>query len=291
MRRAWSALVAAALLAAIGCDDAPREDDAGAGAAADDAADLPGHVLDIVADEYAFHAPDSVPAGVVTLRLTQHGDATLPWPGDTARRRQDPTYDLHMVWLVRLDSARTVSDLVQSEIDRQPTPPWATLVGGVGFAHPPGAANSTLHLEPGSYAIVCFVGSAREDRTRYHLLKGMVRPLTVTRASSAAEAMPATDVVVDLAGDSIGVSDTLAAGTHRLLVRNARARPADFAIRRLNPGVSIDSANAWRPLFLTEPPFTVLGGVVAVPVNGSLITTIAFEPGEYAFGRRLVVVE
>jgi hypothetical protein len=194
-----------------------------------------------------------------------------------------------MVWLVRLDSARTLNDLVQAEIDGEPTP-WATIVGGVGFAHPPGAANATLELAPGNYALVCYVGSAREDRSRYHLLKGMSRPLTVGPAA-AAQPIPATDVFVELIGDSIVVPDTLTAGTHRLQIRNAGARPADFAIRRLDPGVTLDSANVWRPRMLTAPPFTVIGGVVAIPVNRSLITTVALVPGNYTLNRRLVVVE
>ena len=274
MRAGLRCLVAVALL---GCS------------ARDDDNELPGHVLDISADEYAFTAPDSVPAGVVTLRLTQRGDAVLPWPGDSAHRVQDPTYDLHMAWVVRLDSARTVNDLLQAELDSAPTP-WAVIVGGVGFADPPATANATLRLEPGNYALVCFVGSAREDRSRYHLLKGMVRSLVVTAATDSA-ALPATDVVVVLTGDSVEVADTIPAGRHRILVRNEGERRADFGVRSIPAGVTMEEVNAWRPRFMIAPPFASLGGVIAIPPGGSLITTLTLEPGDHIINRRHIVVQ
>lgn len=45
-------------------------------------AKLPGRVVDVPVAEYFIVAPDSVPAGLVTLRVTQTGDARKPWPGN-----------------------------------------------------------------------------------------------------------------------------------------------------------------------------------------------------------------
>ena len=251
---------------------------------------LPGRVLDISVGEYFINAPDSISAGLITLRLTQTGDVVKPFPADTAKLRADPTYHLHMIWLVRLDSGKTVSDVLEAEREDRPAP-WSKILGGPGFVDAPGASNVTMLLAEGNYALVCYVGSAREDRNRYHLPKGMIRPLTVTAAASGkAEPMPAADIEIVLAGDSVQVRDTLAAGRWRVLVRNERERPAEFGIGRLKPGYTVEQARAWRGRFLTEPPRIAIGGVVYIIPKQALLTTVDLTAGDYMFGGKHVVV-
>lgn len=249
---------------------------------------LPGHVVDIKVGEYFILAPDSVPAGVVSLRVTQTGDAIKPWPPDIARLRADLTYHFHMVWLVHLDSSKTAADLLEAERSRSPAP-WAKILGGAGFADAPGSSNVTTILSPGSYALVCYVGSAREDRSRYHLLKGMIRPITIIGGRSSAR-LPIPELTVVLRDDSAVTPDTLRAGTLRILVRNEGKRAADFGISRVKPGYTIAQARAWRPRLMTEPPRHAVGGVVHVRAKGSLMTTIVLVPGNYFFGGKHVVV-
>lgn len=250
---------------------------------------LPGHLIDIKVGEYFIIAPDSAPAGLVTLRLTQTGDAVKRWPADIARLRADPTYHFHMVWLVRLDSSRTFSDLFEAERDHQPTP-WATVLGGPGFADAPGSSNVSLVLTPGNYALVCYVGSAREDRSRYHLLKGMIRPITVTAGHSRPESLPTTDLTIVLRGDSVLVPDTLQAGVRRLLVRNEGAGPTDFGVSLVKGGYTVAEARAWRSRMMTEPPRYSVGGVVFVTPGRTLVTTVSLQKGNYLFGSKHVVV-
>ena len=249
---------------------------------------LPGHVIDIKVGEYFITAPDSAPAGLVTLRLTQTGDVVKPWPADTAKLKADLTYHFHMVWLIRLDSARTISDVLVAERDGQPTP-WKTILGGAGFADAPNSSNVTMLLTPGNYALVCYVGSAREDRNRYHLLKGMIRPLTVS-ARAASEPLPATQLTILLRPGSVVMPDTLARGQHSILIRNERERAVDFGIRRVKAGFTVAQVRSWRPSMMTEPPGHAVGGVVHIKPEQSLITTVTFEPGNYFFGVKHVVV-
>jgi hypothetical protein len=259
-----------------------------AAAAHSQSSQLPGRVIDIKVGEYFINAPDSAPAGLVTLRVTQTGDVTKPFPADTAKLQADLTYHFHMVWLVRLDSARTFTDLLQAERDGKPHT-WAKIQGGAGFADVPGSSNVTMLLTPGNYALVCYVGSAREDRNRYHLLKGMIAPLTIT-ARPNADQLPATNLTVVLGGDSIIAPDTLAAGTHRILVQNNGVRVSDLGIARLKPGYTVEQAIAWRPRTLTEPPRHAVGGVVYVKSDRPLITTVTLQPGDYFFGGKHVAV-
>jgi hypothetical protein len=249
---------------------------------------LPGHVVDIKVGEYFILAPDSAPAGVITLRVTQTGDVVKRFPADTAKLRADLTYHFHMVWVVRLDSGRTVADLLEAGRSNSPAP-WATVLGGAGFADAPGSSNATMTLPPGSYALVCYVGSARADRNRYHLLKGMVRPITVVGGTSSVP-LPNPHLTVVLRDSSEAVPDTLRAGTYRILVRNEGKRPADFGISRLKPGYTIAQAKAWQARSLTEPPRHAVGGVIHVRANDPLMTTVELVPGDYFFRDKHVVV-
>ena len=249
---------------------------------------LPGNVVDIKVGEYFILAPDSVSAGVVTLRVTRTGDVIKPWPADINRLRADLTYHFHMVWLVRLDSGKTVADLLEAERNKSPTP-WATILGGAGFADAPGSSNVTMALTPGAYALVCYVGSAREDRNRYHLLKGMIRPITVAGRPRSAR-LPAAQLTIDVRNDSATVPDTLRPGTHRILVRNSGERPTDFSINRVKPGYTVSQAREWRSRHMTEPPRHALGGVVYVRPRSSLMTTVQLAPGDHFFGDKHVVV-
>ncbi|HVF39953.1 MAG TPA: hypothetical protein VM939_08630 [Gemmatimonadaceae bacterium] len=250
--------------------------------------DLPGKVVDIRAGEYFIISPDSIRAGLITIRLTQTGDVTKPWPADMDKLRADLTYHFHMVWLVRLDSGKTAADLLRAEHDRAPTP-WATILGGPGFADTPGSSNVTMIVPPGNYAFVCYVGSAREDRDRYHLLKGMIRPLRVT-GKSTSEPLPVPRLRVSVRNDSTVMSDTLVAGSQTILVRNTGKRPTDFAINRLKPGYTVAQARAWRPRMMTEPPKHAVGGVVWIASDSELLTTVVLEAGDYFFGNKHVVV-
>ena len=249
---------------------------------------LPGRVVDVRVGEYFILAPDSIQAGLLTLRLTQTGDVTKPWPGNMEKLRADLTYHFHMIWLVRLDSGKTVDDLLKAERDRLPTP-WATILGGPAFADTPGASNATLIVPEGNYALACFVGSAREDRNRYHLLKGMVRALKVTSGVSSAR-LPASQLTVVLRNDSVQMNDALKAGTYRILVRNEGEKPSDFHISRVKPGYTVAHARAWRPRSLTEPPRHAVGGIVWIPAKSGILTTVILKPGDYFFGDKHVVV-
>ena len=259
---------------------------------APDSAALPGRVVEVEAGEFFFKAPDSIPAGLTTFRLRQVGLVHHRLTADKAARdslasdRGDQTRGFHMLWLVRLDSGKTPMDLYRAEQAREPTP-WARSLGGPGFVMPPGRSNATLVLEPGRYVLTCFVGSAREDRTRYHLLNGMFRALTVLPSQAPVLTAPTADVVVRISeSGAVDFSAPIVAGRRVLRIENGRARPYEFTVRRVLPGRTSAEALAWRQRDAptTPPPFEQWGGLSDVPPGGSLITTITFEPGDYFVG-------
>jgi hypothetical protein len=189
-----------------------------------------------------------------------------------------------MLWLVQLDSGKTAADLYRAAQAGERTTGWTRHLGGPGFALPPGTSNATLVLEPGHYVLICYVGSAREDRKRFHFLNGMFRPLTVLPNPAPVAAMPAPDVVIRVtATGALQYSAPIVAGRRVLRIENAGPRSYEFSVRRVAPGRTIAEALAWRGEVSprTPPPFEPLGGLSDVPPGGSLVTTMDFEPGAY----------
>ena len=226
---------------------------------------LPGNVVDVTATEFFFEAPDSIPSGQTTFRLTQAGMAAeRALAGKEGRElvadQGDDTRGFHMLWVVRLDEGKTIADLIAAARANVASP-WKTIIGGPGFALPPRTTNATMDLEPGTYALVCYVGSAREDRTRHHLLHGMVRQLIVTPSMlpPAPEVQPHVIARITAEG-SVAFSAPIQAGRQIIAVKNEMPRATEFRFIR-------DRAGA--------------GGLSRVSPGGTIFTTIDFEPGDY----------
>ena len=249
---------------------------------------LPGRVVNVVASEYAFAAPDTIPAGRTTFRLEQRGRIAR---GRTVHERDslvthegDATAGFHMLWVVRLNPGRTVSDFYRALQDDS-TSAVGRILGGPGFAFPPRATNATLTLEPGHHVLVCFVGSAREDRSRYHALKGMFRALEVVpRGTAAPDPAVETDLQVTIAGDSTFVTgDGDTSGAWRIAVTNSGPANTEFVILRVLDGHTAEESLAWRRRDGKPPVDVPWGGLSSVPLGGRVITTIDMTPGTYIF--------
>jgi len=249
---------------------------------------LPGRVVDIKAGEFYFKAPDTIPAGLTTFRLEQvgmvvdrlragvKGRATVTDKGDATR-------GAHMLWVVKLEGGKTAADLHRAEQAREPTP-WAKHMGGPSFIRPPFTTNATIDLEPGSYALVCHIGSAREDRSRSHLLNGMFRPLTVVAAKGNRASVVKPDVRARISGEGVvDFSVPIVAGRQIIRVENATSRGHEFKFQRIPDGMTSQQILAGEPGDENGLP---AGGLASVPPGRVVITTIDFTPGEYIVGTR-----
>ncbi len=256
---------------------------------------LPGNVVNVTAGEFYFQAPDTIRAGLTTFQLRQMGLIhRRVLAGGAARdsgvaEHADPTRGFHMLWIVRLDSGRTAADFHRAAQAGE-TEKVGRNLGGPGFAVPPRTTNATLTLAPGNYVLACFIGSAREDRSRYHLLNGMFKAITVVPAASTPAAAPQPDIVMRVTADgAVGLSAPVTAGRQLIRVENGRVKAYEFQIRRVLPGHTTAEVLAWRlgdnPG--TPMPFEPWGGLSDVPAGGSLLTTMTFEPGDYLVGRRV----
>src|SRR6185436_12564638 len=97
------------------------------------------HVATIVAKDFAFLAPDTIPGGWTTLRMVNDGPS------------------LHHASLLRLDAGKTMADLAESMKNPGPPPSWLVAVGGPNAADPKTESNATINLAPGNYVFLCFV--------------------------------------------------------------------------------------------------------------------------------------
>jgi hypothetical protein len=88
-------------------------------------------------------------------------------------------------------------------------------------------------LEPGNYAMICFIPGADGIP---HVAKGMVRPLTVTPGSGTTAAPPEAEVVMKLVDYDFQLSKPIPAGRHTIRIENAGPQEHEVAIVKLDRG-------------------------------------------------------
>ena len=250
---------------------------------------LAGRVIDVSVGEFFVRSPDSIPAGLITFRLSQVGDI-LTNPEKVMKENlalatphNDPTRAFHMLWIVRLDPGRTAGEWYNAKVKNEPTP-WAADLGGPALADPPRKSNVTLILEPGSYVLVCYIGSAREDKNRNHLLKGMFRPLTVVPSKVPVARLPVPDVTARITGEgSIHLSRPVREGRQVIRIVNETTKSHEFVVARVKNGRLPAEVLVWKKQDGTSHPSEPRGGLSGIPPGATRTITGFFEPGAYVF--------
>jgi len=244
--------VAAAAVAAAACG---RAEAAPAKVAADP------RVVTVVAREFAFQAPDEVPAGLVTFQLQNRGSA------------------LHHMAIMRLDDGKTLQDLFAALQAGGAPPAWAHDMGGPNAPDPGSDSNATLMLEPGTYALLCFVDLP--DHVP-HVMKGMAKVLRVTPAVVPAAARSITgDVTMTLNDYSFAVSTPITRGVHTIRVVNPAVQSHEVELVKLAPGKTLQDLMAWIAEPQGPPPANAIGGIAGMGHGVVQSFTYDFAPGEY----------
>jgi hypothetical protein len=250
-----------ALLAACGTKDASKS--ANASDSTTTVAAVKPHQMTVTATDYKFDAPDQVPSGMMTIHLVDNGA------------------EMHHVAFIKLNDGKTIADVEQAMKTQGPMPRWAVDYGGVNPPHPGGGmASTTQMLEPGNYALLCFVPSADGIP---HFAKGMVRPLTVTPSSNASASAPVADIDMTLNNYSFTTSKPITAGRHTIKIENAASQSHELMLARLAPGKKAEEIPAWAEKPVGPPPGEPIGGVPAIAKGATAFITIDFTPGDYAF--------
>jgi hypothetical protein len=219
-------------------------------------------VVTVTGKDFKFDAPDEIPAGLTEFRFLNKGPA------------------IHHMQILRLTKGKTFSDLRTALARQGPPPTWMKEVGGPNAPAPGMESNATLMMEPGNYAIICFVDIGGAP----HFTKGMVRPLKVVAASGPAAASPTADVTATLVDYNFKLSTPILAGTHTIKVVNAGAQPHELELVQLAPGKSAKDFLSWAGAGMKgPPPAKPIGGVAGLERAMSATFTANFTPGNYAF--------
>jgi uncharacterized cupredoxin-like copper-binding protein len=220
-------------------------------------------VIDIMASDYAFDAPDTLPAGLVTVRLMNHG------------------LELHHAQFIRLNDDVTFQDFVAAlQSEGESALRLTTLTGGAGAVDPTNTTEVTLNLTPGTYALACFVSSA--DGTP-HLAKGMLKPITVTPADAPSDTLlsQSTAGTLTMRDFTFDIPSTLPAGPNTFSVVNDGPQPHELNILKLAPSAAPSDVLAWQPDGSSPPPFEAVGGMNGLSQGIAGNMTLDLAPGTY----------
>ncbi len=221
-------------------------------------------VYTFTARDFSYDAPDTITAGMVTLRLVNEGP------------------DLHHVQLLMLGDGKTVADLTEGLAHMKstdPLPPWVKDVAGPNTPVPGGEFSITSRLEPGNYAIICFIPGADQIP---HAMKGMVRGLTVLPATGPEAPAPTADITVTLKDYAWEITPEISAGPHVLRLENAAEQAHEMIFAELAPGRTAGELAAWIENQQGPPPGKPMGGVTGMSKGDVAYVPVDLTPGEYA---------
>ncbi len=213
--------------------------------------------LRITADEYGYHMPDSVSAGLVHITLRNAGR------------------DIHEAMLVRftdtIGTAAAYVDSVRAHVD---FPSNAQDIGGAALTLPGDSSGVWLQLTPGHYAVVCWKGD--------HLVRGMVHDLRVVGSTRVPDKPPRATRQLTLVNFAFELDAPFTAGRQVLHVRNAGSEAHEGDIFKATPTAGLREYLAW--LDADEhglPPVTPVAGFGDLYPGKEAWVDLLLTPGRY----------
>ena len=243
---------------------AEAEPVADAGAAAELTSDL-----EVVSRDFSFElSSEQVAAGMVDVSLRNEGA------------------EAHQLSLARLHDGVTVDELTDElHADEVGAYDLVDFAGGVNPIGPGESGTVQTELEPGRYAVLCFVPSPHDGVSHVH--KGMVAEIEVVAADDSAadvgeEERP--DVVREAVLSDFAIAPPPGgfgeAGTYRFT--NQGEEPHEAVFLRLDDGATMADLIAYQEAGgHGEPPFTFEGGPAAVEPGGTVYAEMDFGPGSW----------
>lgn len=210
--------------------------------------------------DYAFYEmPDTILAGATNIELVNDGP------------------DLHHVWLVRLEEGKTLNDLMEAMKSAHALPAWAVDVGGPNTPVPGGTASAIVDLEVGNYVVICVI-PAKDGMP--HIMKGMVRPLTVVANPNAAP-LPRPEIILTLNDYSFDFDKPVTAGKHTIRLENAAQQSHEAVLVQIAPGKTVMDVLKWLEKPEGTPPGKPIGGTTGFAQGEVNMITYDFAPGNY----------
>jgi uncharacterized cupredoxin-like copper-binding protein len=222
----------------------------------------PARTVVVTAYEFSFKAPDSVPAGVVTVRLVDRG------------RRG------HQLVMARLDDTSSLDRVMRSLIANKARTGGLRWVGGVESAIPGQSGETTLPLTSGRYVIICAYDG---DNGLAHMSLGMIRALVVTPGTQVtAQSLTATPTTIELSDYHIAFSNPLHSGKQRVRVVNVGKQRHHLVIARIVGDATTDEIMKWDGKSQPAPLEDMSGGAATMDPGQASVIEMNLTPGRYA---------
>ena len=218
------------------------------------------NVVNVVAKEYQYEMPDSIPAGPTLFHFTDAGT------------------QLHHMTIVKLEQGKTLSDF--TTLPPGPFPAWAVFMGGPNTPLPHGGRDEdVVDLSPGNYAVICIIPG---PDGKPHMMKGMVKALTVT-PSKQARTMPKSDLTLTLTNYHFAFSTPPTAGQHTIRIVNDGTQPHEAELFRLQPGKTGEDVLKWVGDGMQgPPPGAPVAGISPEAPNKENTLLLNLSAGDYA---------
>lgn len=258
-------------------------------------------VMDVMAEDFEFTAPDSAASGWTTFRMHNQGSEAHLFT--LLRLPDEVTYEEFQSLVVApYDSVWSL--FVEGTIDLPAVgerlepllPDWyparTVQPGGVSLVSPGGTGRTTVKLTPGAHALFCYVLT---PDGQFHALDGMVAPLTVYEAPSNRRPPEAdlTLTVSNLRLEGVGPAST---GRQTIAVRLERDPEGAGAgeghqhlhLARLSEEATVSSLLEWMEEWIGENPIVpapveFLGGAQHMSEGNTAYVTVELDPGRYAW--------
>ena len=215
--------------------------------------------------DYGFKGPDSIPAGLVSVRLVNKGK------------------DLHHIQFLRLDKGKTIKDFIKAA-KANPSMvygniSWVKFDGGPNAVVPGESSSAVVYLEPGNYVVACIVPNAKGVP---HVNLNMVKALTVKGPATAGASEPKAAVTITAHDFNLSPSGPIKAGRQTIRFDNKGTQPHEVLVVQLPPGKSIkDFSDAFAPGHSGPPPGKPIGGSTGIEKGSHMYFTADFKPGHY----------
>ena len=222
----------------------------------------PAHTLVVSAYEYTFQAPDSLPAGVVTMRLVNRGTKA------------------HQVVVGRLDDSSSLDRVMRSLTANKARTGGIRWVGGVESALAGESSETILPLTSGRYVLIC---SYDGDHGLAHMALGMIRSLVVTPGSLVTtRSLPAAQTTIALSDYHLGISSPLHSGKQLVRIVNVGEHRHHLFIGRIVGNATTDEIMKWDGKSQPAPLQDMSGGAAAMDPGQASVIEMDLKPGRYA---------
>lgn len=254
------------------------------------------HVIEILAEDYAFQAPDEIPSGWSTIQFENDGAephflllTKMPEGVTFDQYAGDALVPFNNTWYAMRDDGITTEEVMERLGAEMPGWFWTVeFTGGTGIISSGSTTEVTLNLEPGTYVLECYM---KTEDGELHSMEGMLRELTVTDTSSEITP-PEVDIDITLSNFEMSIDGDLTPGEHMVSVHVAENPEEGFGhnvhVARLAEDTDPQGVIEWMNWFdvnglRTPSPTIFTGGMQMLPSGDTGYFSLDLEPGRYLF--------